>query len=215
MKQRTIRNWLLFAAVGLVFLFAGWWSRDAGLGLPINSTTSPSAGILKGPHSLAFDKVQVDLATLEQDQQTTQSFLVMNFGNNPLRIGQVSVQAEQGCDVTEAFVADTEPLKPGEAGLVFVKTGPHKKLGPHRLTLNVSSNDVTMPIARLSVSFTVSESAATASVGGPRLRVDKEMIDIGTVPNDWPLYEEYTLRNDGDSPLVLAKKPEARVEEGC
>lgn len=163
---------------------------------------------------MAFDKRQVDLGTVAQDQQTTQTFLVINLGEMPLKVGPVSVQAEQGCDVAEAFTKGTDELNSDEAGLVFVKVGPHLKLGAHRLMVNVSSNDAATPLAKLSLSFTVAESAARSQTG-PRLRVDKDVIDIGTVPNDWPLYEEYTLRNEGDAPLILGNKLEARVEEGC
>ena len=45
--------------------------------------------------------------------------------------------------------------------------------------------------------------------------MDKQTIDFGDIPYDWPLYERFTLRNDGDEPLVLEGTLEARVEEGC
>ena len=179
-----------------------------------NPAVPLSQGRLSGTPALAFDKRQVELGTLAQDQQTTQAFLAFNMGEMPLKVGPVSVQVEQGCDVAEAFVKGTDELKSNEAGLVFVKVGPHRKLGDHRLVMNVSSNDATTPVTKLSMSFTVAESAARSQTG-PRLRVDKDVIDIGTVPNDWPLYEEYTLRNEGDAPLILGNKLEARVEEGC
>ena len=177
-------------------------------------TVPLSQAKLAGTPALAFDKRQVDLGIVAQDQQTTQTFLAINLGGGPLKVGTVSVKAEQGCDVAEAFTKGTDDLKSEEAGLVFVKFGPHQKLGAHRLNVSVASNDATTPVANLSVSFTVAESAAR-SQAGPRLRADKDIIDIGTVPNDWPFYEEFTLRNEGDAPLNLTGKLEARVEEGC
>jgi len=179
-----------------------------------NPAVPLSQGRLSGTPALAFDKRQVDLGTVAQDQQATQTFLAINLGGKPLKVGPVSVQVEQGCDAAEAFTKGTDDLNSDEAGLVFIKVGPHRKLGDHRLVLSVASNDATTPVTKLSLSFTVAESAPR-SQAGPRLRVDKDVIDIGTVPNDWPLYEEYTLRNEGDAPLVLDSKLEARVEEGC
>lgn len=202
---------LLLLGVGIAALVVGCTAPAPAKPAP---TVPLSQVKLAGTPALAFDKRQVDLGTVTQDQQTTQSFLAINFGKNPLKIGPVSVQVEQGCDVAEAFTKGTDELKGEEAGLVFVKVGPHRKLGDHRLVVNVSSNDATTPVTKLSMGFTVTESAARSQTG-PRLRVDKDVIDIGTVPNDWPLYEEYTLRNEGDAPLVLRNKLEARVEEGC
>jgi len=59
------------------------------------------------------------------------------------------------------------------------------------------------------------EEETPPGTGGPRLRIDKEIIDSGAVPYDWPLYEQFTLRNTGDAPLILNVPLGVGVAEGC
>ena len=92
--------------------------------------------------------------------------------------------------------------------------GPHRDLGPHRYSLTLESNDPARARKTLSVRFSVTEPSASR-MAGPDLVVDKSIIDIGDVPYDWPMYEQFTLRNAGDQPLVLEGAPVVRVEQGC
>lgn len=194
-------------------------------------TATPSPETTHGAPAIAFDKLWVELGTVARDQQGIQTFLVMNRGDSPLQLEQVSIQVEQGCDAAEVDEERSAEIQPGEAWFLPIKLGQHQELGPHRLLVKVSSNDPDRPLATLGMYFEVAE-APPAPGPGPRLRVDKEMVAIGTVPYDWPLYEQFTLRNDGDQPLVL-EFPEgalaareawgevsegvlaARIEEGC
>jgi hypothetical protein len=166
-----------------------------------------------GGPALAFDKLQVDLGTVTRDQEGVQTFLIMNRGDGPLEVGPVDLVVEQGCDQAET-VQDSLEVRSGEQVLLPVHLGPHRKLGPHRITVNVASNDPSRPSSTLSLRFDVTEEQQ-GSESGPRLNVDKKTIHIGDVPYDWPLYELFTLRNDGDAPLVLRGVPVVRVEEGC
>lgn len=166
-----------------------------------------------GSPALAFDKLHADLGTVRSDQEGIQTFLVMNRGSSALEIGTVDIVVEQGCDQVTTTQNAIE-IEAGGQALLPVHLGPHLELGPHRLRLNVASNDPSRPSSTLSLSFNVTDSQQR-SARGPRLAVDKEFIDIGDVPYDWPMYEQFTLRNTGDAPLDLYGIPIVRVEEGC
>ena len=51
--------------------------------------------------------------------------------------------------------------------------------------------------------------------GGPRLAVDKELIDFGTVQFGKLVQARFLLRNVGDQPLHIAANPPVEVVEGC
>jgi hypothetical protein len=51
--------------------------------------------------------------------------------------------------------------------------------------------------------------------GGPRLAVDKELIDFGTVRYDHFVEARFRLKNVGDQPLRLPASPPIEVVEGC
>ncbi len=208
MKSYTTPKWKFLAAVGLLALAVACGKSSGGGDVP--SGSAPSADY-SGP-ALALDKLSVDLGEVSQRQEGFQGFLVINKGDSPLKVGPVTIQVELGCDEAETVKGDTE-VQTGEMILLPVKFGPHHEVGPHRILVQLSSNDPVRPLVAVPVSFTVVEAQQPA--GGPRLSVDKESIDIGTVPFDWPLYEQFTLRNVGDAPLVLEGTPVVRVEEGC
>lgn len=172
-----------------------------------------STGDARNAPALALDKFQVDLGTLSRDQQTVETFMVVNWGNRPLQAGPASLQVEEGCDAAEAMDG-TLQVPPREVALLPVRLGPHRQLGPHRLRVSVPSDGSALPVATASISFVVSEGQARVA-GGPRLVVDKITTDTGAVPYDWPLYEQFVLRNEGDRPLVLQGEPQVRVEQGC
>jgi len=157
----------------------------------------------------------VNLGTVYRNQEGVQTFLVMNWSANPLQVGPASVQVEQGCsEAVEMLEPGVSTVPPRKAAILPVKLGQHRQLGPHRVVLTIPSTDPSRPSAALRLSFNVVEEPALEGTG-PRLRVDKEVIDIGRVPFDWPLYEQFTLRNDGDALLILEIPPSPRVEQGC
>ena len=57
--------------------------------------------------------------------------------------------------------------------------------------------------------------AATSYHGGPRLAVDTQLIDFGSVRFDQPVRARFLLRNVGDQPLQIAANPPVEVVEGC
>lgn len=188
-------------------------ASEAELRLTETDQTAPSPGAASEAPALALDKLGVDLGTVARDQQGTVTFLVMNRGKSLLRVEPPTISAEEGCTVAET-AKEGATIQPGEVVVLPIKLGQHQRLGPHRLTVGLASNDPLLPVATASVRFAVAEAGA-AEGKGPRLQVDKEVVDIGTVPFDWPLYEQFTLRNVGDAPLVLEGATQVRVEKGC
>lgn len=198
MRRVRGRRWIvILATVALVAVAVAIYFLSFAGGAPV----------------LAFDKLQVDLGVVPRTQQGTQTFLVMNRGSKPLTVGPVELDVQEGCDQI-GVATDSLFLKPNETEQLTITFGRHQQLGPHRVRIHVPSNDPKTPSARLSLRFVVEEDA-TATGTGPRLAVDKNRINIGFVPYDWPLYEQFTLRNIGDAPLILTADPVVRVEEGC
>jgi hypothetical protein len=58
-------------------------------------------------------------------------------------------------------------------------------------------------------------SAAAPYQGGPRLAVDKALIDFGPVRFEKLVQARFLLRNVGDQPLQIAANPPVEVVEGC
>ena len=59
------------------------------------------------------------------------------------------------------------------------------------------------------------QSFAAQYTGGPRLLVDKELIDFGTVRFERMVDARFRLRNVGDQLLHLAVNPQVKAIEGC
>ncbi len=64
--------------------------------------------------------------------------------------------------------------------------------------------------------FAPSLAPATIEVtGGPRLKVDREAVDLGDVRLGQTVQAEFTLTNVGDRALVFRAAPWVEVVEGC
>ena len=59
-----------------------------------------------------------------------------------------------------------------------------------------------------------SESLDTSG-GTPRLVVDREVVDLGTLPLEAPARVVFTLTNTGDGALKLADVPRVKAVQGC
>jgi hypothetical protein len=57
--------------------------------------------------------------------------------------------------------------------------------------------------------------AAVPYQGGPRLAVDREEIDFGTVRFGKMVQARFRLKNVGDQPLQIATAPRVEAVEGC
>lgn len=198
------RAWPLLAVLaGAALLMAACASNDSA-GVDLQAPDEPS---------LKFDKRQVELAGLTKDQRAVQTFLVFNLGQDVLTIDQPAITTVRGCD-TAGTVWTGVDLLPGEVSALPVYLGPHVDTGPHVVGVEVRSNDPDQPFARFEIRFDVDEAPPKIS-SGPRLRVDKVAIDTGPVPYDWPMYEQFTVTNDGDRTLHLSDPTPVRVVEGC
>ena len=58
-------------------------------------------------------------------------------------------------------------------------------------------------------------SAAASYQGGPRLAVDREEVDFGSVRFDKMVQARFRLKNVGDQPLQIATGSRVEVMEGC
>jgi len=57
--------------------------------------------------------------------------------------------------------------------------------------------------------------AAVEVTGQPRLKVDRETVDLGDVPLGRTVEAAFDLTNVGDQPLRLTRPPTIEVIEGC
>jgi len=57
--------------------------------------------------------------------------------------------------------------------------------------------------------------AAIEVTGQPRLRVDRQLVDLGAVRLGQTVEASFTLTNVGDQPLRLTQAPYIEVVEGC
>jgi hypothetical protein len=69
----------------------------------------------------------------------------------------------------------------------------------------LATTDVTIPV----------QPAPSTNAGRPRLVVDQDRIDVGSVPVNQVVKASFTVTNSGDASLTLAVPPVARVVEGC
>ena len=192
-------RWLVIALLVLLATGCTPAGRDREAGPPL-----PAA---------SFDKLNVELGTVNRTQDGVEAFLAINHTDAPLRFGPVTVVAEEGCSQVGPDVTTGE-IPPHSVAKIGLRFGKHDVLGPHRIRANVPFDDPDKTVGPLSVSFTVKEDPLSPGAG-PRLNVDKHEVNTGAVPLDWPLYQQFTLRNDGDAPLILTGDPVLRVEQGC
>ncbi|MBI4198122.1 MAG: hypothetical protein HY533_03330 [Chloroflexi bacterium] len=200
---------MVLPALGAIALFLAACSSSGGS----SSNTSPPSGGSSPSTALAFDKREVDLGSVEMGGQGVATFLAINYGALPVDVGPVVVRALEG-EAKASSLQGGVPVNPMKVYPIPIRLGPHTTLGPHRLEAQVTSTDPSAPRTSLILKYNVIEGPPPA-VAGPRLRLDKQLIDGGVIPYDWPLYEQFTLRNDGDAPLALAGRPVVRTELGC
>ncbi len=65
------------------------------------------------------------------------------------------------------------------------------------------------------LAFGQSQPGSTVSAQGPRLEVDQMTVDYGQVKYNTPIQTVFKLHNIGDAPLVIQKKPQVELIEGC
>ena len=187
----------------------------AACAAPVNDEPAFSAEVPKvgvGP-IVAFDKESVELRSVPLGVDAMATFLVINRGDAPLRLGKAQVGGDVGGQARPGLEFVTE-VPPGRSELLTVHMGGRSEEGLHTVPVTVPTNDPRRPAARLAVNLRVGSGGAGPGPG-PRLRIDKEIVFTGTVPYDWPLYEQFVLYNEGDEPLVIQHEPQVRTEQGC
>ncbi len=99
------------------------------------------------------------------------------------------------------------------------KPGQERKQSRLPLILWVGVAGLLLVVAGLFVLLRPSAGAATAKppqfTGGPKLAVDQEKIDFGTVPLNRPVKATFKLTNVGDQQLVIEGTPQIEVKQGC
>ena len=61
----------------------------------------------------------------------------------------------------------------------------------------------------------IGKRAAVEVTGQPRLKVDRQAIDLGEVPLGQVVEVAFVLTNVGDQPLQITQAPYVEVVEGC
>ena len=94
------------------------------------------------------------------------------------------------------------------------RTGGRKRIPP---LLWVGVAGLLLLAAGLAVLVRPPAQAAKAPqfIGGPKLAVDQEKIDFGTVPLDKSVKASFKLTNVGDQPLQIEGLPKVAVKQGC
>lgn len=68
----------------------------------------------------------------------------------------------------------------------------------------------------VSVSVLVVQLVGETPTRGPRLAVDRERLDLGTLTYNQPARAVFTLTNTGDQPLQIARRQiQTKLIEGC
>ncbi len=96
------------------------------------------------------------------------------------------------------------PVWLGVGGLLLVLAGIFVLARP-----NTSSGSAA------NISANQAPSGAQQATGGPKLAVDRDKIDFGTVPLNKPVEAAFKLTNAGDKPLQIEGKPTIDVQKGC
>lgn len=166
------------------------------------------------PTGIVFDKQSVTIDGVMEGQEVTQTFLVMNRTLRPVIVKSVEVLDASECD--EVLVPQSTFVVPPEGiSVLSVRMRGHEaSASPHTVSLALKTMDGGDTEDRLAITFR-QVTAALEVQSGPRLGVDRNTVDIGDIPYDWPMHEKFVLFNYGDQPLQLDGVPLVRVLEGC
>lgn len=94
---------------------------------------------------------------------------------------------------------------------------PARKKEPAWLPWVVMSAGLLLLAGVLWVAFGGSRGSKVAVevTGSPRLKIDRQKVDLGQVPLGKPLEVKFELANVGDQTLWLTEAPYIQVAEGC
>jgi len=95
---------------------------------------------------------------------------------------------------------------------------PRKKQGPpgYVLVAAIVGGGLLLIFGALSLmGGSKSPKAAIEVTGQPRLKLDREVVDLGEIPLGKMVEVAFVLTNVGDQPLRVTDPPYAEVVEGC
>lgn len=166
------------------------------------------------PIGIEFDKQAVTIEGVTEGRDVTQTFLLVNRGEQASIVRAVKVLDSSECD--EVKVPESSFfIAPGDSVVISVLMKGHKATElPHTVKLGVQTRSGGVAQTNLDITFQGITDAPTAH-SGPRLGIDHESVDIGIIPYDWPMHERFVLVNYGDQPLRFNGTPLIRVLEGC
>jgi hypothetical protein len=88
--------------------------------------------------------------------------------------------------------------------------------GPKKLPLVLVLAGAAILIISVFLAFSPKQGSFTPEVtGSPRLKTDKEKVDLGDVQLGRPVQVTFEIKNAGDQSLIFTEAPYIEVKEGC
>lgn len=166
------------------------------------------------PIGIEFDKQSVTIDGVTEGRDVSQTFLIMNRGEQVAIVKNVTVLDASECDQvvipTSSFVVPA-----GGISIMSVRMQGHRpSTSPHTVSIGVQTERGGATRARLEI--TLQRVATAVKVqSGPRLGVDHNFTDIGKVPYNVPMHERFEVFNYGDQALHIDGIPLVRTLQGC
>ncbi len=157
---------------------------------------------------MTFGEKTHDFGTLREGDPATHEFVFTNTGNQPIVIS--GVKASCGC-TTPAWTKD--PVLPGQKGKITAAYSSQGRPGAFHKSISVTSNAAT-PTEQLFIKGQVTQQPPSYSeaemAASPRLHLDRNTIDLGTLEAGQTATATFVLKNEGREPLQLLG-----VESAC
>lgn len=133
-----------------------------------------------------------------ESQIVSHSFEILNTGNAELKIEKV--QASCGCTAAQPA---KKILKPGEKTTIKVEFDASNRMGYQQKYVYVFSNDPETPQLRLSFTALIVERISNPTGKVPKMKLEKNQIDFGTVEEGKIQLAKITFQNVGDGTLEI------------
>ncbi|MBD3410113.1 MAG: DUF1573 domain-containing protein [Ignavibacteriales bacterium] len=138
-----------------------------------------------------------DFGRMFQGDTVKYSFIVSNTGGDLLKIEKVISTC--GCTVAER---SKDELKPGESATITVAFDTRDRIGPQTKLVAIQTNDPNTRYFRLTLRGEIVEKPIDVE-NAPAIAFESNAHDFGTVTEGDVLECEFTIRNDGASPLII------------
>jgi uncharacterized cupredoxin-like copper-binding protein len=138
-----------------------------------------------------------DFGRIFQGDTVKYSFIVSNTGGDLLKIEKVITTC--GCTVAER---SKDELKPGESATIDVLFDTRDRIGPQTKLVAIQTNDPNTQYYRLTLRGEIVDKPIDVE-NAPAIAFASNAHDFGTVTEGEMLEHEFTIRNDGASPLII------------